>query len=486
MNSGEANERLRTALKAELQRNFGRIAEIERELSRSDGYLSKYCRGELAIPVDVLLKSLELLNAHPGRFFSRALGAPLDTGDLLRGIAAQTADKPLARIQKAIDQLALDASGIEDASGVFANPFCTETAQKDQELVEAMLECSGIEQRRRLKTAKRYRRPGFVERYLKSLIPLCYNDPRTVTKQAETVVTELVPQIPDLDPEERLGLALKGLSLFGFSMRMIDQLEQSAAATHFGLRISSRFKMLPIQAELLRLGAYLLSDYGSYQEALQLLGQAIVIFDELDREVDVAKVQVQRGIVFNEVGDHISAGRALRKSLQRLPESDPTVARYRSSAFGELARACREAGDLHASQQWLNKKLDSLDASSGAFVRAKVKWEQGRLYYLRNQLNAAETCWIEARDLLFSCEAPDAVFVCLDLARLWLEQQRFREAVELSEGMARLLTCFRKNKIKEAALLGYIRAASEGRLSLMMVEALEKAMGEHSSSRMSA
>ena len=486
MNSGEANNRLRIALKAELQRNFGRIAEIERELSRSDGYLSKFCRGELSIPLDVFLKSLELLNTHPGRFFGRALGSPLDPGVFLRDIAAESPEKPLARIQKAIDQLALDAHSVEDASGVFMNPFSSATIEKDQHLVEAILKCSRIEQKRRLKTAKRYRSPGFVELYLKDLIQLCYDDPRTVTRLAETVATDLIPEIPDLAPEDRLALALKALSLFGFSLRMIDRLEQSAAATYYGLRISSRFRMLTIQGELLRLGAYLLSDHGSSQEALQLLGQAVVIFDELDREIDVAKVQVQRGIVFNELGDYLSATRALRKSLRRLPQSDSSVSRYRNAAYGELAHASRHAGDLDACEQWLDKYLHSLDATSGVFVQAKVIWEQGRLHHERNLPDAAERCLIEARDLLFSCESPDAIFVCLDLVRLWLEQHRFQEAVELSEGMARFLTHVRKNKVQEAALLSYIRAAGEGKLSLMMVEVLEKAMGERSISRLSA
>ena len=55
-------------MKAELARNLGRIREIETGLSRSEGYLSRFCRGELSIPLEVLLKTLDLLGTDPGAF----------------------------------------------------------------------------------------------------------------------------------------------------------------------------------------------------------------------------------------------------------------------------------------------------------------------------------------------------------------------------------------------------------------------------------
>lgn len=171
------------------------------------------------------------------------------------------------------------------------------------------------------------------------------------------------------------------------------------------------------------------------------------------------------------------------KALVRLPKSDPSLARYRTGAYVELAKAERMKGNLQASQEWLDCFLNELPADSGDFIRAKVLYEKGQLHYEKGELAYAEQYFVEARDLLFACEAPDAVLVCLYLTRVWLDQHRFHEAVELAESMARLMSKFRKNKLKEAALLNYIRAASEGRLSIQLVENLQKTMAEQQTAR---
>ena len=478
MRSEEAYERLRVALRSELQRNFGRIQGIERELSRSEGYLSRFCRGEISIPVDVMLKSLELLNAHPGRFFGRALGTGGDLTAGLRDMADPGPDKSLARILKSMEQLsAMAVADSEiDQDGRFET-LVFPPVDKDSVLADGIRECSGIEQRRRLKTAKRYRTPGFTHLYTSALIQLCYNDPRQAAKQAEIVIADLIPEIPDLMWLDRLNLALRALSAWGFAYRMTDQSGMAALAACSGLRFAGRFNLATMEAEFLRLGAYLLADESSYEQALQLLGHAAVIFDELDQDMEVGKVQVQRGIVFNHLNDHRAAFKTLNKSLKRLPAAEPSVARYRASAFAQLSRASRIRGDLDAAGHWLDKHLECLNESFGIFVRGKTLWEKGNLHYEKGELTNAEQCYIEARALLFECDVPqDAVLVSLDLTRVWLDQHKFSEAVTLAKSMACMLHQFRKSAIKEAALMDYIRAAQEGMLSMKMVETLRSKM----------
>lgn len=485
MNSVEANQRLRAALKLELQRNFGRLGEVEKELGRSEGYLRKFVRGEISVPIDVLLRSLELLNAHPGRFFGRALGTTQAPAATMRGLAGEEPDKALQQIQKAIDAIALacDPEACARLShDTFAETY-SDVGSKEKNLVEGILECSTREHRRRLKTAKRYRKLGFLRLYNQRLMPICYQEPKTATKLAETLIDDLIPQISDARPEDLLVQSVKALLVWGFASRMIDQVGQACLAAALALRLTARFHLNGLEAESLRLAAYLLSDEACFDEALQFLGNAVVIFDELDQDVNAAKTQVQRGQVFSSMGNTNAAIRALKKSLRRLPEADPAVARYRTSAYGSLAQAERMAGNLQAGEEWLNLYLSELDADSGDFTRAKVLFEKGNLHYEKGELAAAEQCLVESRDLLFACESPDAVLVCLDLTRVWLDQHRFHEAIELAESMARLLSQFRKNKLKEAALLKYIRAAGEGRLSIQLVESLQQTMAGRQASR---
>ncbi|MEM8931789.1 MAG: hypothetical protein AAGE94_11485, partial [Acidobacteriota bacterium] len=204
MTSGDAYDRLRAALRAELQKNFGRIREIEVALGRSEGYLSRFCRGETSIPVDMLLRSLELLNTDLGQFFNQALGVAPDTGAFLAEIAAKTPDKALAHLQKTTLQLSVEADGVDGASGIFDSPWDARP-HKTTQLVEAMLACNGIEQRRRLRTAKRYRKLAFAEAYLTALDDLRYENPKESVKQVEVVACDLVPEIDGDWPLERLS-----------------------------------------------------------------------------------------------------------------------------------------------------------------------------------------------------------------------------------------------------------------------------------------
>lgn len=483
MKSGDAHDRLRVALKSELQRNFGRIQEIERELSRSEGYLSKFCRGDISIPVDVLLDSLELLDTHPGRFFSRALGSSTNSYSALRDLADEAPDKSLTRILKSLDnQVARTvASPWTGPPEHFESPRFDPT-DKDRRLAEGILDCSGLEQRRRLKNAKRYRTSGFADLYIQSLIQLCYNSPRVAVKQAETVITDFLPELVDAHPIDKVNLILRCLAAWAFANRMIGQIPQAALALQVGIRISTRLELSATEGQLIRVGAYLLNDECAYADALQLLSQAMILFDELDQDIEVGKVQIQRGIIFNELGRDRSAEKAFHRALARLQSSDTSLARYRSAAFHGLARAARNSGNLDQAKLWHDRYLSSLDTSMGLFVRGKALWEKGSLHYDKGELATAEQAFLESRDLLYACESPQAVMVCLDLTRVWLDQHRFEEAVELAEGMARLLNSFRKNKLNEAALLEYIRAAHEGRLSLALVEKMRRKMESQSSS----
>lgn len=484
MKSADAYDRLRVALKSELQRNFGRIQEIERELSRSEGYLSRFCRGENSISVDVLLKCLELLDTHPGRFFGRALGSSGYAYAGLRDLADHTPDKSLSRIFKALDQLTVEAIDIQcDDPARYELPEFSAT-DKDRKLAEDIRDCSGIEQRRRLKNGKRYRRVGFANLYIGYLIQLCYSEPRLASKQAEAVIADFLPTIDGLKPLDRMNLALRCLNAWAFGYRMTGQLPQAALAIQSGLRIATRFSLCTMEAELIRVGAYLLNDEGEYTEALQMLSHAMIIFDELDQDLEVGKVQVQRGLLFTELNQNHAAAKSFQKALSRLGSPEPSVGRYRNAAFHGLARAARNAGDLDAAEVWLQRDLDTTGVDLGDFVRAKTLWEKGHLHYEKRELSAAEQCYLEARDLLVACEAPDVALLCMDLTRVWLDQHRFEEAVDLAESMAHLIGSFRNNAIVEAALLEYIRAAHEGRLSMKVLDSLKlKMLGSESASQ---
>lgn len=468
MTSGDAYDRLRTALRAELQKNFGRIREIEIALGRSEGYLSRFCRGETSIPVDMLLRSLELLNADLGQFFNQALGGSADSGMFLDEIAGPP-NKSLAQLQKTTLRLAVDADGVEGASGIFDVPWDTKP-KKTAKLVEAVLHCSGIEQRRRLRTAKRYRTLSFAEAFLDRIDDLRYENPKDALKQAEVVGCDLIPEIPGDQPLERLALVLRAIGIWSSGQRILGDLEQAAAGLHFVLGVAQRFLLHPITADTLRRGAYVLGDHALFQPAQQLLGEALVLFHELDDEEEVAKIQLERGIFYNRLGDHLLAARAIQKALRRLPERTRAQRRYRLAGYQGLAEAYECAGDLESSERWLEQALASF-RDEGSITRAKVIWQLGNLAHRYGDLEQAEERLREAREELLRCESePEVILVNLDLTRVLLDLGKSAEAVELARGMAAFLGPHHSNQYDRATLVEFVRAAMEGQLNMALVE----------------
>ena len=74
MKSDLAHRRIRTALRAELKRRHGQIGQIEADLDRSEGYLSRFCRGDMDLTLEGCLEVLEALEIEPGSFFSTTFG----------------------------------------------------------------------------------------------------------------------------------------------------------------------------------------------------------------------------------------------------------------------------------------------------------------------------------------------------------------------------------------------------------------------------
>ncbi|MEM1202717.1 MAG: hypothetical protein AAGN66_05765 [Acidobacteriota bacterium] len=481
MDSGDAYRRLQAALRTELQKNFGRIREVETGLSRSEGYLSKFCRGDISIPLEVLLKSLELLKTDPGQFFGRALDAPRSSLEYLDSLRSAVDDRPLANMQEAAVLL---AGHLEDGdhSEIYPSGILDPDPTPVQDLVNDVARCGRIEQRRRLRHAHRYRTLEFATAYLDHLDALRYDEPREAAKLVEVVGAELVPAILEGQDPERLALALRAIGIYGSAQRLLGNLSLAAAAVGFALEVSRTRGLDAVTGDLLRRAAYVLCDHGQHREAIEVLREALVVFYDLDLEVEVAKVQVDRGVVFNLLQDSLAASRALRKALRRMPQGSPALRRYRVAAYQNLALAHENARDLEASERWLGKAVEAFH-DEGGINQAKMVWEYGRLARLKGDHDLAEERLRQAQRQMLDCGGLDSALVTLDLVRLLLEQGKTQEAVEMASGMASLLQSFAKSPVLEAATLAFVRAALAGQLTLDLADGFEQEMQRHGARR---
>lgn len=473
MASSDAYQRLQTAMKAEIQRNTGRVREIESGLGRSEGYLSRLCRGQFSIPLETFLRTLELLGKDPGQFFGKALGVRNDAGSYLGDLIEDAQDPQVERLQRTAAELRLAAADSLRPLPFF--PVLVDDAQtrKAQAQLDELMACSGIEQRRRLRTAARYRRVALVTCLLRRLDDQRYDHPREALKMIELVGTEVVPELVDASPTQKFALCLYALGIYGSACRNCEDLANASAALLFALEHAMAAHFEALGAELLRRAACVLLVNQQLPEALDLLGEAMVAFDELDLEVEVGKVQVLRGMIFFNMGNTMSAVKVLNKALRRLPGDQPDLSIYRSSAYQLMALACEASGDLEQSEEWLRHAVKTMDRQSTEQL-ARLLWHHGWLAQEKGELARAEGPLRQSRELLRARGGIDYALVSLDLTRLLLASGQAREAVAIAEEMSSALRSARKSLRLQQALLSFVRTAIEGRLTLAMVERFER------------
>jgi tetratricopeptide (TPR) repeat protein len=468
MTSRDAYSRLQVAMKAELARNMGRIREIESGLSRSEGYLSRFCRGELSIPLEVLLKTLDLLGTDPGQFFSKALGAPPDPGIYLDGLVDDNVDEGVEELRRVALALRLRVADHERCSPFFPRLVEDPKGDKTAALLDDMVRCSGIEQRRRLRSADRYRQPGFVVAYLRHLDLLRYDHPREAVKLLQVVGCELIPEV-EARPIERQVLCLYAIAIFGSACRIQGDLATAAACQRFALEEAMASQSNFLIGDLLRRAACVLYSACQYQQGLDLLGDALVLYDELDLEEEVGKVQVLRGTMYNSLGDALSAARVLRKALRRLGEDSAEMRPFRGAAYQQLAIAYENAGDTEAAEEHLRHAL-AVARGGSASQAAEMVWYHGWLAFQRGDLAAAERRLRDARAQLQEPGGLAFALVSLDLARVLLVRGQGEEAMKIAQEMASLLRGSKKTAAIEQSLLGFVRLALEGRLTGALIE----------------
>lgn len=472
MTSRDAYSRLQAAMKAELARNLGRIREIESGLSRSEGYLSRFCRGELSIPLEVLLKTLDLLGTDPGQFFSKALGAPPDPGVYLEGLVDETVDEGAEELRRVALALRLRVAEGERCSPFFPGMLDDPRADKTAALIDDIVRCSGIEQRRRLRSADRYRQPAFVVAYLRHLDILRYDHPREALKLLQVVGCELIPEV-EARPIERQVLCLYTLAIFGSACRVQGDLASAAACQRFALEEAMSTQSNFLIGDLLRRAACVLYSACQYQQALDLLGDALVLYDELDLDEEVGKVQVLRGTMYNSLGDSLSAARVLRKALRRLGEKSLELRPFRGAAYQQLAIAYENAGDGEAAEEHLRHAV-AVAMGGSSSQAAEMIWHHGWLAYQRGDLAAAERRLREARAGLLEPGGLAFALVSLDLARVLLVRGQSEEAMRIAQEMSSLLRGSKKTAAIEQSLLGFVRLALEGRLTANLIERFDR------------
>lgn len=468
MTSAETYAQIRQALKSELQRHRGHIRDIESGLDRSEGYLSKVCRGDISIPLEVLLKSLELIGADPAQFFGKALAMSADPAEPIRAVAETiSVDRQTETLLASLHEMADAALG--DAE-IEAHLWDAPATSRELEAVETIGRCSVVEQRRRLRATKKYRTVGFACAYLDDLASRRSSDPDLVARLSATFTSDFVIQLRDARPAQRFVLALRGLIEYVHSKQLVQEHGLALAAVWPALALARRHEAHRPLGELWKLGGRSLANRGRQEQALAVYKEALVCFTDLGLELESASIHLDRAMSFRELGRDDDVARCVGIALQGLDRVDEEKTRVpRATAHQLRAGLLSKRGQAHAAFGEANRAIEALGETAG--VRwAMVTWQVGRLAMSHELHDEAEEIFVRVQHEFSRLKDLNAVLVALDLTLLKIQTGRWEEATRDAQSMAAFLTEHPGEPVLEKALTQFLRLAVQGQMTVHYVE----------------
>ncbi|MEL7061679.1 MAG: hypothetical protein AAGN46_16755 [Acidobacteriota bacterium] len=495
MNTGQPYDRMRQALRRELQNHRGHIHEIERQLSRSEGYLSKVCRGDISIPLEMLFKSLEHLGTEPANFFGRAFGTPNDPVDALSDFATKSPDRSLVRLLRSLDQLTAKVGALEIDEPIDDplwlapdhEPFPAlddATTATVSEQLAAFWDCPLAEQKRRLRATKRLRTTAFARGLIRELEARRQQAPRDVLKLTVSIGIDFLPLLEEPTPRQRLQLMLDTILAHGASRRSLGQHRSAAFALAKGLSATRELRLLFAEAEFLKRAGVVLLSAAEYEAALRIQERALVAFQELGQSRSVGKTLIDRAIAQHSLNRDDEMRRSIKAALDLLPVDDPTTSSFRSTAFQLLARSFHQRGEMHRAISCMEQVIGQQSERRGVNFAVYLT-QLGDLYADVDRLDDAEAALGQARDQLLEFGSVQAALTSLSLIRVLLAKGRLADAVEIAREMTLFMAHFETDRATQAALVELIRISLRGELTLQAVEALQHQLERRSDDRRS-
>lgn len=213
------------------------------------------------------------------------------------------------------------------------------------------------------------------------------------------------------------------------------------------------------EAQILSFKASLRNSQGRFDEAAELLDQAIAIYREAkDRHLE-GKALIQRGMILGDRGRFAEAARFLRRGLSRIdPAEEP---RLLISARHNLTLYLEESGRHQ-------EALSALEKTRGLYLNlgepthlVRLRWLEGKIARGLGRLKDAEIALREAREAFIERGIGfDAALVALDLAMVYVQRG---ETAEIKRLALEIIPIFESRDVHQEALaaLLLLRQAAE-------------------------
>ena len=224
-------------------------------------------------------------------------------------------------------------------------------------------------------------------------------------------------------------------------------------------------------AHLLTIQATIFGSSRRFPEALELLAKVEKTYAALGNPHKAGQAAVQRGLYTGYAGNAEEAVQHLRRALALIDEdADPQLA---LAAVHNLARSLAECGDFRAARTLLFNNRARYNQHADHIILLKRTWLEGQIDAGLGNFDRAAKRLAEAMQSLEEAELGyQAALAALDLAAVWLEQNRSPIAATLVEQAAETFAAIGINRELLGALLLLQRACERGRAEAAMVHRL--------------
>jgi tetratricopeptide (TPR) repeat protein len=326
------------------------------------------------------------------------------------------------------------------------------------------------ERRRRVLDEPRFQTWGFFE----LLIDRAYTAIQEDARAAEDLLRLAVDLAGRLSPVYGPGAGetaqARAWIWLANILRVQGDFQGAEAAFQTAERHLSRGWLDPLdEALLLELKGPLRRGQRRFEEAIELLDGAIAIYQEVNEPHLQGRALGIKGLTLQYMGDLTGAADCFRTSLF-LADSlrEPRLMLTNQYNLigclhdaGQSAEAASLIADARRLTEQVGRRADLL----------RLRWTEGKIAAARGRLATAEVALREVREaFLESALVFDAALVSLDLATVYLQQQRSEETKRLAAEMIPVFQAREVHREALAALIVFQQAAELEQLTAGLIE----------------
>ena len=263
---------------------------------------------------------------------------------------------------------------------------------------------------------------------------------------------------------------VKAWTHLGNTLRVLADFRRAEQAFQIAELHFSRSWLDPVdEALILEYKAPIRRAQGRYDEALEMLDDAIALYREVNEPHHQGRALMVKGLTLQYKGDLEAAAECFRQSLFLLDgEREP-----RLLVVGQYNLVnCLHDGGRSAEAATLIPEAKALLTEVGRRTDLlRLRWTEGKIAAALGHPGEAERAFREVREAFAEDSlAFDAALVSLDLATLYLRQRRLEETKPLAAEMLRIFRSCEVSREALAALIVLQQAAEMEQLTLGLVE----------------